>query len=1679
MKNDVLANRIGASAKSIGAALQQTFNEISSELPLGTPIADISMGWDGTLWSIDTNGTPHSYDPIAETWQVYGQSLDAAAFLNGSVLYFLGESFFQDDGNHPAPQPISSLTNVPSFQLGIHGAANVGGKLYLFRSGLFVQANSSQPAKPLTGLKNWPQTDNWKDGVIDTVGSGSGVDCEVVFIRGQEVLVADLSLEEVIWGPKPLGAGFGNGVLSLVSKGVDALLYDMSVGDASSGLMIFKGPACWTAIGTFDADPSAAYVGATQNWPQEWHPSFSHSPSGRVGNLWAAMSSRGGVVYHDGDQWNAIDGVATYASVGHDDSVFTIGNDYSLYRWTGGTAFQKLTTHTAQMTQLSVADQNTVWTRDTNKDVCYYDGNQSLVQSTSVGPSVSISSNYDCTVWYCNADPNVYRFPGGSAQSDSLAVCQGSVNKVASVGYGASYCLTQQPGGTQQIYSYDSPYVMKTVPRYVDISLRIEQGMGRLFFVDVVYDSAVPGSAIQSYVVAIDTHTGQELWRTKASPAENVLNTSPVYDPVRQCVYVGSAPADLTDSTSQGWIIAIDALTGKIQWASSSPATSCPSKTIGGIDAIPQLQGSKLCFGDRFGYVHCFDVSSPSHAAVWSTPATRLNLAYPLRISSPVMSDSKVYWWIWQPGTIQLFFCSVFDGSFSPVWTRPYSVQTPITDPKDVPLGPPVLGLIGPVGGDLAQAVFIQALNEIHAFSLETNDELGYTPPGGETFSSGMSYQDGVLWICDNAGQLWGFDSSLTPVPNTPARFPGAVSPWALPAPVVYKDSAGQKTIFVATNNMELSAFSPETGTFVSAPISQTIAGSLSASVTEGVLYVGGSGYVETPPEAQIFGIRVDGLVSGTHDFIIESQLMQDYDDPPAGQTVPPTIARYQTNLTVVDNVKAPRPRMAIKIWADEPNTAITVDNQLYTVGPDDASFASVQSGVDGTLTITSDAVDMSAVPLRFWAGFMDTYERVVVYPDREFHQRVMTAHATANDDDPDKINLVTATTYDKTPLFNADQKKSGQPAQIASAIQSMGKAVGMGGNPTLTHSLFASPPSKYTPYSDLSGQSYFPVNTPAHRAILLASPAGSHLSVDGQGNGSFAAIPPGEAASRIDAWTDAAWGPDDELGRAQLGNIFSDFWNWLTKTAREIQDIVVSVAEDVYIGIRVIVNGVLKVFKTVLRTLGDAVRAVGAFFVKLGQDIVNAVEALGILFNFGEIMQTHVAIRNEINARALQLVASIQSTVIPDLNTYFLNGECTIAGWIDSLKAKVQGKSPSDLQGAGATEHTVYTVGPKDKSKPGSSHAVQCGWATRKLKTHCKSATTQDVNATLGDLPQPIADFINTFVSRVSDDGDLNQALSDVKADFKRLLHPSSASEFLTDALDTLLDALKVLLEGALAISNAFIDGLLKVFSDLVVALVGADGTGGILNTTLHIPVLSWLYHEVFGEDLTFLNLITMVAAIPITILYRVFDGQYPSKDIQAATGALVGMFGGLCNIVGGVVSAISDSFGTESAPSIIAKISVAIGFLTSVAAFPLATMTSPGPLDWAAWGATIVGQLVLNIFGALSPSEGPLNQVLTFVLPVVLSLMSIAILSIVIDQLVNDTNPDFNTEFSMGLNIASTVPGILNPFKLTGAADLDIGPIVVACLDGLMGFVVGGLQIPLAIASAAPQEHAAMALA
>ena len=831
----------------------------------------------------------------------------------------------------------------------------------------------------------------------------------------------------------------------------------------------------------------------------------------------------------------------------------------------------------------------------------------------------------------------------------------------------------------------------------------------------------------------------------------------------------------------------------------------------------------------------------------------------------------------------------------------------------------------------------------------------------------------------------------------------------------------------------------------------------------------------------------------------------------------------------------------------------IRVDGSSYHIGPDDNQYASVKTGIDGALVITSgysesdgsDTPDLFAPALRVWAAFMDPYERIVVNPDHEFHGRISTAHTDANDNDPDKVNLVTTQSYAGTKnsamptlLFSSDEQKAGQATHCASAIGQMKSGVGFGGggsnnsasilfNKLMLHTsgrkqahralrgnlsaanaagitAVAAPLPKYVAYSDQASSGYFPTNIPAVRPTTVQQATGlifnkpkdqpitaTTLQVvhhtDAQA--AFDALPP---ATVNPPWQPA---PPNNLQRADgvyvvqgTRNIFTDFWNWLKGVVAEITDLIVTIADEVMVGIRMIVNGIEQVFKAIIKVIDDIASAIGSFFKMLVKLIEDVIAALSVLFHFGEILWTHRWLAAQFQTQIKQLATTIQTQAVPQVDQFFTNGENAVKTAFDAIRKSIGGNdSVSNVKGMGATPHTVFAARPGGvgPSSGGASHSTQCSWGIQKFKSGSSSATSKppspsaamvstgiSPSQTVGD---PVGDFFAAFVARLNNNADLGSVFNQLQSDFGKLFHPSSAGQFFSTFLTTLLDIVEAILLSVMAIGDALVGGILSV------AQAAIDGIMAFLNYELEIPVITWLYEKLFGEKLTFLNLATLVAAIPVTILFRVIEGQYPSQaglpntlggaeaqhgaDVSATAAApkvaqqVLATFTGVFAIVQGICNGIGDAEG-DDAPPITGILSAGLGLLITAFSVPAITSDTPSTEDWLVFGISAAWSLA-TVLGL--PNFNLADQA---VLPWCNSGMGLLVLICTIVAFVDDHNTDVISDIGFAGGIASAVPGMLNAVKLAPQP----APVVVGVVDVVGGVVSGLIDMIVAYASSSP---------
>ena len=1733
------------------------------------------------------------FDPTQNAWLAHGEGVDAATAIGNTLYVFRGSQYITIDltTNITASDPIAIATTWPtlpdSFKLGVNGAANVGGKLMLFNGGWFVMADGSSPRKKLTAIKTWPQTANWVDGLIDAVfytGHAVNVDVSEVllFRNGEYILVHFFDIDGLLFQSVGLGPLPAQSRLppSLATTGTDAA----SVIPVSNDTVYFQSTSVVVVPPSGGAGITYCLPALFTQWPVTWNPVLNHAPSGRVGNLWCATKAQG-IVRHDGGQWSVMPGGGNTASVGQDGMVM-VTSASGLYRWNGN-GYDGL--GGANLLQVSVGDANHVWVRESNNTVNSYDTTRGFAP-VNLGPGVPapthMVANADGTLWHCNSgNPNAFRLiseanlPSAQIQLKGAGLIT-SVQKVASTGFGAAHCLAQHSDGSTVVYEYDSPYIFKTANSYQ--ALTIVKGLTNLYVI-----SQDDFGSPQIYVAAIDAHTGREVARSQPLTFNPTMYRGLVFDPVNELIYASiSLPFDNgnndNNNTTSGAVVALDARTLVQRWSFATPS---------GVDAAPALNGTTLVFGDRNGTLYAFDTRaalanapSPQPKWTWKVPTAPITAAATHRIATPLFAQGRIFAATWAIGFIYPGSNEVVNGLWLAECNQDGTGQNvTFKDYKDdfqdfipaIILTAPVLGRIKTTVAT-SPAVFI---NGWDAVDVQTTD--GSTPvkasfalPSANQFLvTGFGYDDGQrtapvanvsasLWFSDNVGYLYALDETLSPVHGTPYYAGiGSSGNGTLSIPVttprLYVDSAGTLSAFYGMYGQEAveNLYIYSEGNLATIPTGATQITSLTP-ISNGVLYLAGG----QPNSAfgnliaQVFGVRVDTLTQVLRDFIIESQMLQDPDenapggDPSNAQNpIPPSRARYQTHLTIVDDLKNPIPNEAVKIWADAATTLL-INGTSYAIGPGDTQFASLKTGADGALVMTSgyskadgsDTPDMYAPALRVWANFMDTYERIIVHQDYEFHGRIATAHTNATDDDPDKVNLTTTQSYagtnnSATPalLFSSDEQKAGQATNCATAISQMKSGVGFGGGgeTNSTRALFgklmlhtsgrkqahrtmrralttaqsanavAVAPPRYVAYTDLAGSGYFPTNIPAPRPSTVVQPTGLVFNkpqnqpataiklqvvhhADAQA--AFDALPP---ATINPLWQKA---PPGSVQRADgvyviqgTQNIFTDFWNWLKGVVAEITDLIVTIADEVMVGIRLFVNGVEQVFKAIVKVLDDIASAIGSFFAMLAKLIEDVIAALSVLFHFGEIMWTHRWLAAQFQSQVKQLTASIQTQAMPQVEQFFTKGENAVKTAFDSIRKSIgASNSVDDVKGMGATPHTVFTAGPGKvgPNSGGSSHSTQCAWGIQKFKSGSSSATSSPsllaqingpVHGPSQTLDDPLSAFFTAFVARLNNNADLGSVFSQLKSDFGNLFHANSAKQFFSTFLTTLLDLVEAIVIGVMAVGEALVEGILGV------AQAAIDAIMAVLNFEIEIPVITWLYKTLFNEKLTFLNLATLVAAIPVTILFRVIEGKYPSQAGLPTATALVeeqrlaqvsgvtkaapkvaqqvlATFTGVFAIVQGICNGIGDAEG-DDAPPITGVLSAGLGLLITVFTVPAITADTPSEEDWLVFGISAAWALT----DALAlPNFNLADQA---VLPWCNSGMGLLVLICTIIAFVEDGNTDVISDIGFAGGIASAIPGVLNAVKLAP----EPAALVVGVVDVIGGVVSGFIDILVAYAS------------
>lgn len=319
------------------------------------------------------------------------------------------------------------------------------------------------------------------------------------------------------------------------------------------------------------------------------------------------------------------------------------------------------------------------------------------------------------------------------------------------------------------------------------------------------------------------------------------------------------------------------------------------------------------------------------------------------------------------------------------------------------------------------------------------------------------------------------------------------------------------------------------------------------------------------------------------------------------------------------------------------------------------------------------------------------------------------------------------------------------------------------------------------------------------------------------------------------------------------------DFFRWLRQAATGGESFVVQEAQGLYHFVATIAG---EAYHALLDCYDAVVHAVEFVLSKIEVFFEDLVKWLGFIFGWSDIVRTHQVMKNYIR-QYVAYCAGAMADIRTGLRSSFTQAQDYIGSW-----AGIPADMPPGLA-AGTADGTTRSASP-----PPGQGSPQGNWGMHLLRSNAASGSVTEAAAGLADDVVAAFEALSAAVDRELEV--LQAAIASLKANIIDKFHELSFAQ---------------LIEGVIAI---FSDALLQSMENVLLALLDvlealADSVVGLLDTAIDIPVISGLYKEISGDDLSLLDVTCLIAAIPVTICGKLLGGAPPFPD-DATTAALIG---------------------------------------------------------------------------------------------------------------------------------------------------------------------------------------------
>jgi len=538
---------------------------------------------------------------------------------------------------------------------------------------------------------------------------------------------------------------------------------------------------------------------------------------------------------------------------------------------------------------------------------------------------------------------------------------------------------------------------------------------------------------------------------------------------------------------------------------------------------------------------------------------------------------------------------------------------------------------------------------------------------------------------------------------------------------------------------------------------------------------------------------------------------------PSPVSTKPTPTSTYSNEFVTADEDGNAVPRSVVKVTSDRPTVAI-INSVSYHI--DSQTPATVISDTSGRVTVSTISNSLVSPALKISSETLKTLG--------PFRSDLLTHQRLAGADPTFPVNGATMQAAGLIP----SSINQGDADALASKTRSLGVAAVSMQNKTATGK-----------------------GTNAFRAMY-----GTGWEIDfTRTSGMIRNLSPEEAAT---------------LRSVALSTSLSDIWgdicNFFRHVIDDLKKLAVTFANDVVYVSVTLADGVKNFILKTLAEVGDCIEIFLQAVASLAKDVVDAIEMaikwLRMLFDWDDIIRTKKVVRYYIDQSLKNLASDFNTTIPKDLIAAFTKAKSEIVDVFNNLEQLFeQGVSFNDI-GPSSSSEPVAQGGPPYEGVSGKMayqvNAVQCNYVHSKVLSAPSSMFAQlTMPATSSFDPSQLLElFKQTFPT-----AEIEQSWQKIK-NFSSDVH--DAKSFLDVAVLDVMEAIKDIL--LLILSG--IEAILLALSEMMGAAF--EGIDTLLTAGIDIPIISEIYKLFAHEDLSVLDLMSLLLALPATILYKLLYG-------------------------------------------------------------------------------------------------------------------------------------------------------------------------------------------------------------